>query len=434
MKTIRYISLGLIFAMGLAVALITSCVKQNQEGSDSSFQKQMLKEPCGCQTDAGCDPAPVVEAWTKAQYDAFGVAYKGSAKVEIAPGITLEKIKANDHELVFDDADACTITLAVKNGNIYQAYTFNTQCADNYIFSGKDVSGVKYGAYTCAPCDCQDEIIACTQAYYPTGDVDVLHYAGPNHRERDDNTNYVNKHTAIHSSIATDGGTSYISRFYLNFDLNDFYHTKNTQIKNTFLYLYGDNIEGHWSNTVTENRHVFNRVVDDWEDTTITWSNQPNVDETTNVITDHIVGTIDDQSTENYVFDLGSILLENGKLRDDFKGISCRPYQEDINDYYRRFSFANRRFGDEALFPTLKVEYEIPLEIEFKENVFGVTDNEDLELLFDNVQYVWTINGKEYTGKSINLESIDEQYAVRLLIVITNNIGEITEYTISKTF
>jgi hypothetical protein len=90
---------------------------------------------------------------SKAGYDNAGAEYKGSAKVTIAPGITLEKVKGNDHELVFaSDVEAGTIVLYVKNGNIFKSYTFATDLwlGSKYIFNGKDVSGIKYGAFEAA--------------------------------------------------------------------------------------------------------------------------------------------------------------------------------------------------------------------------------------------------------------------------------------------
>jgi len=95
-----------------------------------------------------------VEAITKSDYDKAGVEYKGSALVTIAKGITLVKVKPNDLELKFSaDVVPGTITLSVKNGNIFSAYTFDTECMQGktHVFSGKDVSGIKYGAFVAAP-------------------------------------------------------------------------------------------------------------------------------------------------------------------------------------------------------------------------------------------------------------------------------------------
>ena len=281
-----------------------------------------------------------------------------------------------------------------------------------------------------------DTVAIFSQAYYPTDDAVVVHYAGSNPWGRNDDTNYEDVHGHVLQSFIWTVGTPCIGRFYLNFDLSDYNNTTKTLIKNTSLYLYGhpSTDDAHSSNKA--NRHEFNRVVGNWSEVTLTWNNQPDVDDTTSVITDHIPGTISVQSRDNYVFNLNNILLKNGKLRNDYNGISCRPYQEDINDYYRRVTFASSEWGgDEALFPTLKVEYTFPLpEIKFQNKVFSLTNNEDLKALFENVQYVWTINGEEKTGESVYFGSAASYYTVQLRIIITNNIGEIKVYSINRFF
>ena len=290
----------------------------------------------------------------------------------------------------------------------------------------------------CMQCECQngleETIITCTQVYYPTDDCHIFYYLGGHFYEQNKTNDTNHNGYAMHSGIWTFGGIPGIIRFFLFFDLFDYNNTEKTLIENTSLYLYGHpTYMGHSSNTPT-NRHVFNRVVDDWDETTITWNNQPNVDETTSIITDHIPGTMNNPSRSDYIFNLNDILLENGKLRADYKGISCRPYQENVNDYYRQVTFATRESGFKELLPTLKIEYALHLpKIIFENKIFSVTSNEDLKALF-NVQYVWTINGEINTGESVCFERTTNRYIVHLQIIITNNIGEITQYCISRTF
>ena len=277
-------------------------------------------------------------------------------------------------------------------------------------------------------------VISCTQVYYPTKNIITIHYAGFNPWDRDDNTNYAGKSTALQSLIWTVSGTPCIGRFYIYFDLLDYTHTKKPLIENIDLYLYAHpTFENHSSDKT--NRHVFNRVISSWEETTLTWDCQPVIAETTNFITDHIPGTIDEPRKDNYVFNLNNILLEKGKLREDYKGISCRPYPEDLSDYYRRITFAGRMIGNEALCPKLKVVYKLPKPtISFNNKAFSVNNIDDLKVLFKNVQYIWTINGEEYTGERVHFENEAKQYKVHLRIIITNNIGEINEYNINSSF
>ena len=88
---------------------------------------------------------------TKTEYEkAAGTEYKGSAKETIAEGITFQKVNGN-YDLIFGNVPNGEITLYVKNGNIFTAYTFVNWSNSKYTFSNKDVSNIKYGAFEAAP-------------------------------------------------------------------------------------------------------------------------------------------------------------------------------------------------------------------------------------------------------------------------------------------
>ncbi|MDR0874011.1 MAG: T9SS type B sorting domain-containing protein [Prevotellaceae bacterium] len=274
--------------------------------------------------------------------------------------------------------------------------------------------------------NCPQSTISCTQAYYPTDDTEVFYYSDGI------NNDVTHNGYALQSMIWRFNGTPGIGRFYVKFDLSDNNNTGNTVIKNTDLYLYSHpTFEGHSSNKT--NKHVFNRVTSDWNETTLVWNNQPSADEATSVITNHIPGEIVTPDRTDYTFNLNDILLENGNLHTDYYGIMCRPYSENVNDMYRRITFASKEYGDNAKNPTLKVEYEFPEPtIEFQcSKTFNVANNEDLKTLFDNVQYLWTINGTEYVGDTIKV-ALSENYTANLHIKITNNIGEVCDYYLQK--
>ncbi|MDR0830658.1 MAG: DNRLRE domain-containing protein, partial [Prevotellaceae bacterium] len=272
-----------------------------------------------------------------------------------------------------------------------------------------------------------DSVIACTQAYYTTADAPVAC------RQPADSQNTSNKgnQNYVVSDIWTWSGTPGIERFYLNFDLSDFNLTSNSQIANADLYLFGIDFRGNASNKT--NKHVFNRVTQAWGEYTITWNNQPTIDATTSMITPHISGTMDNPAYwVNYVFSMNNILINGGGLYANYNGISCRPYQENINDYYRLMTFASKEYSDQTKHPYLKVEYETPMpEITVECEKIYVSRNEDLEILFDNVQYIWTVNGVEYVGDTITT-GLSGSLNVTLHIIITNNLGEVCDYFIEK--
>jgi len=139
MKKIKF------FSTIIATALIVSACT-NDLGSNANSGNGVLSST----SDEACITSVSI---TKADYDGSGTEYTGSALVTIAKGITLEKLKSNDRELKFsDDVAPGTITLSVKNGNVYTAYTFDATCMQgkSHLFDGKNVSGIKYGAFEAA--------------------------------------------------------------------------------------------------------------------------------------------------------------------------------------------------------------------------------------------------------------------------------------------
>jgi len=273
--------------------------------------------------------------------------------------------------------------------------------------------------------------ITCTQAYYPSADamtMDLVNqnssYYGPTRI-----TNYGN-YTNI-SSVWTFDGDPGIERFYLNFDLSDYYKTINTKILNTDLYLYavddGGGTQGALCNR--DNKYEFHRVISAWGEYTITWNNSPTIDAQM-MLTQHIPSNYPTPNLQDYVFNLNSILINGNTLFPDYQGIMCKPYQEDFNSYYRRVNFWSREATNEEDRPKLKVEYQFPApQISYNNttNTISVTNNNDLELLFNNVQYNWTINGKNYTGINVT-PKINSIYIIYLQVIITNNIGEDCTY------
>ena len=120
----------------------------------SACNNELLNKEAGSMvgTRAGevCFTTNVIQ---KSDYDKSGTEYKGSTVVKIADGITFES-KSSNFELKFSaTAAAGSITIFVKNGNVYTAYKFDAMCmqGQTYVFLGKNVSGIKYGKFEAAP-------------------------------------------------------------------------------------------------------------------------------------------------------------------------------------------------------------------------------------------------------------------------------------------
>ena len=111
---------------------------------------------------------------TKSEYEKAGTEYKGSAKETIAEGVTFQKVNGN-YDLIFGNVPNGEITLYVKNGNIFTAYTFINWSNSKYTFSNKDVSNIKYGAFEVA----QVEVVIPTITFYTVDGQEVVDVARP---------------------------------------------------------------------------------------------------------------------------------------------------------------------------------------------------------------------------------------------------------------
>ena len=282
----------------------------------------------------------------------------------------------------------------------------------------------------------ESERITCTQAYYPTDDAIVIYYQYYSDYYGPVSSTPHPDGLFLESSIWTynaGGAGAGILRFYINFDLSDFNNTTNSQILNTDLYVYGSTIECNASDR--SNKHIFHRVTETWNENTLTWDNQPNNDGSTSVITPEITGTMGSPDCFfNTVYNMNDILLNGNNLFPNYHGIMCQPYMENLFEYYRRMAIASKENGNPNKIPTLKVQYDMPMPIIIYNSdlhSFSVSNNSDLELLFNNVQYNWTINGISYTGNNV-VPAESASYDVDLQIIITNNIGETCVYHITN--
>jgi len=275
--------------------------------------------------------------------------------------------------------------------------------------------------------------IICTQAYYPDTEGYTNSLASQQYN--------FNNHLLL-SNIWTYSNVPYTTWFYLNFDLSDYKKLQDTYIQNIYLLLYHTTQEysvsygyGGSASNKSNNIYSFHRVISNWDKNTISWNNRPTIDANTYMLTPHIAGTVPEPDyTSNHVFNLNKILLnDNSELYPDYHGVMCKPYLDDITDYYRRFCVSSTAQGDTALFPTLKVEYKFPKpDIAFDcENLY-VINNYDLKTLFNNVDYEWVID-KSLTlhGETVSV-LFSGKTSVELKIKITNNVGEKYEFTVEK--
>jgi hypothetical protein len=187
--------------------------------------------------------------------------------------------------------------------------------------------------------------------------------------------------------------------------------------------------------TTRPNRYDLNRVISGWKSNETSWDAQPEVDTNTSIVTKDLSPEGNTENYDSFEINVTDILLEAGKLKSDFNGISGRCHDESLDGYLRRMTFATNEFEYDGFQPTLKVEYALPVpQIVFNNNTITVSNVTDLEKLFPGkVVYHWDIDGNYYEGKSVNITR-NGDCNVTLRVEITNNLGEMAGYELHATY
>lgn len=281
------------------------------------------------------------------------------------------------------------------------------------------------------------QTISCAQAYYPSQDTKVFYLTNEHHHEfgHASDSNYAH---GVHLSaqIWTWDGYPGMEHAYLDFDLP----RTQPSVSNVNLYLYNPYTDhpytNHSSNASSPpNQLVFNRIMEAWNEKTLTWNNQPAIFESPSFVSNVISGTTDEPRYDDLVFNLNNIYIEDGKLAYDFYGVSFRCFQESISSYYRKACFASSRHSDTASWPHLNVEYQFPSPVIKRTvpNRFTLEHSDDITELFDKIEYLWTINGRSYEGQSVVVNP-EDRYNIRVTMSIINMLGEVCSFDFSETY
>jgi len=143
----------------MLIMIAGACSKESSPQDDAVNQMTQFMSKTG--GDCHCSVTTI----TKNDFDNLGTEFKGNGNtnpaVTIANGITLGKTPRNDHELIFSSNVAPgSVVIYIKNGNVYQAFTFDSKCmkGTTFVFSGKTVSLIKYGKFVPAPVSVHYEV------------------------------------------------------------------------------------------------------------------------------------------------------------------------------------------------------------------------------------------------------------------------------------
>jgi hypothetical protein len=171
----------------------------------------------------------------------------------------------------------------------------------------------------------------------------------------DENTNFSN-HKDLGAASFPDGGGSFISRSYFDFDLS--FVPSNTTITSAELSLYHNPdsnsfSSGHQSLT-GPNNVVLQRVLSPWSDSTITWNNQPST--TTG---NQVFIAQSDSSNQDYPnIDVRGLISDLLATPNTSFGIQMKLQNESGT---RNLVFASSDHDSIFIRPTLKVCYDAPV-------------------------------------------------------------------------
>jgi len=146
----------------------------------------------------------------------------------------------------------------------------------------------------------------------------------------------------------TASGIEFIVRSFIEFDLNNI--PSGTIIIKARLLLYAGDSPGHGSGHSTlsgSNMCILNRVITPWEESTITWNNQPATTDQ-----DAVIMPESEDQMQDYFIDVTEMVQYMVDNPDSNYGFMLNLQTE---DYYRRMVFASSDCKDALKRPTLIV-------------------------------------------------------------------------------
>ena len=155
--------------------------------------------------------------------------------------------------------------------------------------------------------------------------------------------------TEIASRAWTISSVAYKWRGLINFNLSLI--PTNTTVTNATLTLYGN---GHANNTLngsgyTSNASFLKRVTSTWDESTVTWNNQP-----TTTATDQVSLANSTSINQNYIVDITTLVNDMLKDPSNSYGLMLLLQNETI---YARMVFGSSDNSNTALRPTLTITY-----------------------------------------------------------------------------
>lgn len=163
-------------------------------------------------------------------------------------------------------------------------------------------------------------------------------------------------HPDFIASAWTAAGSEVIVRSFIKFDLDTIPSNAIICSAKLSLYSYDSPHYGTHSTLSGSNKSYLQRVLQDWEENTITWNNQPQADTVNIVQLAPSIGSIQDYTNidvTNLIRIMSSDSIENYGLM----------FSLDREEYYRKMVFGSSDNLDSTLHPKLEISYIDPITI-----------------------------------------------------------------------
>lgn len=265
--------------------------------------------------------------------------------------------------------------------------------------------------------------ISCTQTHFPINDA----MTWSNHA----NVCY-GDWDYVEPCIWTWDGSPGLRRGYVDFDIQYINSIVNSDINSMTLDLLNP-FSTQWEGYMWIDHHnIFNlcRTIEAWDESTITWNNQPDFSLSEMVQMGPIPINEGVHTNDNITdIDVYNLLVDNaGAVESDYNGIAFIMTTENINNIYQCIGFASKEYVDSSYWPRLNISYTFPEPVvNYDESgVFSVENVDDLELVFDDIEYQWEIQGNMFYGNPVNctIDCQNPDSSFNLTIRIINSIGD----------
>lgn len=213
-------------------------------------------------------------------------------------------------------------------------------------------------------------------------------------------------------------GDFFILRGFLQFDLSVL--PSNAEITNAKLSLYCNTESGHHQLQYGDNQCYLRRIVDNWDESTINWSNQPNATTDNQVI----IPTSSSQTQDYPDIDVTQLVMEMFANPLQGYGFLLQLVTEDT---YRTMAFASGDHPNSRKWPKLEITYtdcDMPIaSFSYIVNVLDVDFNNQSS---DATTFYWDFGDGYFSNLPNPLHAYQNQGIYHVCLIASNECGSDT--------